>query len=216
MNGLTPFYIAIALLFVLPIIVQIWWNRKISNREQVKGDIIEKAQHQGPDEMDVEMIKQQSEVLHRDDGNVLSLTERQILALFGLARVAHLGIDEIRHEMGEPVVTVVVYERVLRYYGLPVGFKRSVRYTNFDLPIQDLDEVLGEEVIFVEGDVGVLKAVGISSYEEEVYECEGKDYELRIRPVREWTDDGEGYAIDRRKERVYTNPSVEWGELKDG
>lgn len=217
MSEFVGFAILIGLTFLPFLLAHFWFSYKISKREDKPGDIIAEARKEGPAEMDRDIIEYKKDELERTERNILYLTERELLAHLGLARVGHLGVDEVRHEMGEPVVQVVIYENILKWYGIPVGFERTrVRHYDFEIEIPELDEIMGEPVVAVDDYHGDLKAMGISAYEEEEFEDAFGDT-VRERVVREWVDTdrnkyGVEYTLKRERERVVDEEDVVWTE----
>lgn len=217
MSEIATFLVLFALVFAPFLLASLWWNYKISKREDKPGDIIAEAREKGPTEMDEQVLEQKKRELHETERNILRLTERELLAYFGLGRVPRLGVEEIRHKMGEPVVQVVVYENILKWYGIPVGFERTrVRHYDFEIPIRELDEMMGEEVVAVDDVHGGLKAMGISAYEEEEYEDSLTGDTITERIVRKWNEDannqwGVEYYLDYERTREVSE-SVAMGE----
>lgn len=217
MSEFVGFAVLIGLTFLPFLLASLWFNYKISKREDKPGDIIAEARKEGPEEMDKDIIDYKQEELENTERNILYLTERELLAHLGLARVGHLGVDEVRHEMGEPVVQVVIYENILKWYGIPVGFERTrVRHYDFEIEIPELDEIMGEPVVAVDDRHGDLKTMGISAYEEEEYEDSFGDTIVES-VEREWVDTdrnkyGVEYTLNRKREKVVEPGEVVWSE----
>lgn len=218
---MSPFLSTLIILLVVtaPILALAFWQEyKISKREDEPGDIIREAREEGPAKADKQAIRNKKEKLRETERNILQLSDRELLAYFGLASLTRIGVDEIRHEMGEPVVQVVIYESILKWYGIPIGFERTrVRHYDFEIEITYLDEIMGEDVVAVQDNHGFLKAMGISAYEEEEYEdCFGD--KVRERVVRTWNEDADnrwGVEYQLERERVLIDNDPVWNVEED-
>lgn len=189
---------------------------KLSKRIDDRGDHMSEAWEEGPEEAIEEMLEHKSSQCHETEKNMLTLTEGQIFAVLGMSRHPKLSIEAIEHERGYPVVEVHIEERLKKFAPPPVGFYYTEARHTREIEIIDLDDLLGEDVITVEGDHGLLKALGISTYEERTEEDVLGD-EIHVTYEREWHEDESvtydcKFTVEEKRKRHVDRTEILWDE----
>lgn len=219
---LTLFLIVLAP--TLPILAIAWWHDyKISKREDSAGDIIEEAEEKGVEEMTKNVLKSKRREAREGERNILRLDEREILSFFNMGKVPYLRVGYLHHDTGSPVIEVGLTESLKTWGGPFVGWYRTdVTHYEYEIEIRELDEILDEEVIYVEtddkigGGHGRIEAAGISTYEEREYEDAFGDT-IRVTYEREWEEDdwnraGVKFTVKEKEERMVEPEEVLWTE----
>lgn len=218
--GVVAIGLVLGLSIVVPVIIA---ERRYRQKRDEKGDFIDEATEDGPQDVILRAIDEKSRVLRETENNILRLTPREIFAVLGMDYNSRLSISEIEHTHGHPVVDIWVKERLLQFNIIKGGWYYTHARHRFKMNIQQLDEILGEPVIYVDTNVLDLVATGISAYEEEEYEDSYGDT-IRTTYEREWVDDdsvlnehGVKYEIKEREIRECNDgfgisESVIWNE----
>lgn len=199
--------------------IAIYSEIKLRRRIDNKGDFVDKAYEDGPDEVIEDAIEHQSRQLHETEDNILRLSPREIFCLLGMDYNSRLSIESVEHRHQHPVVKIHVKERLRKFAPPPQGWYSTYARHTFDIEIPELDELLGEDVIAVEDEHGHLRAMGISAYEEETYEDSFGD-EVRVYYEREWEEVdqtglnpyGARFTIEEKRERIPNNDEVIWDD----
>lgn len=214
----------IVLVPTLPILAIAWWHDyKISKSEDSAGDYIKEAEEKGVEEMTERVLEQKKREAHEGERNILRLDEREILSFLHMGKVPWLRVGYLHHDEGSPVIEVGLTESLRKFGGPFVGWYRTdVTHYEYEIEIRELDEILGEEVIYVEtddkvgGGHGRIEAAGISTYEEREYEDAFGDT-VRVTYEREWEEDdwnraGVKFTVKEKEERVVEPEEVVWTE----
>lgn len=195
---------------------------KLRKRIDNKGDFIDEAFDEGPMDEVEQALEYKQKQLHETEDNILRLSPREIFAVLGMDYHLRLSIEEVEHRNRYPVVQIHIKERLKKFAPPPVGWYSTYARHTYEIEIPTLDEMLGEDVIYVDGDHGRLNAIGISSYEERTEQGVFDD-EIRVTYERQWEEVeppttnryGCRFTIEEKRERVVTDEDITWEQGRD-